>query len=163
MSSITVEWSPELDEKWQRLQVEAPEGEGWFGPVKSLHWQYLGVQMFVTHNSPSEGLLTASGGVFNILGGGTFKFYRDGFSIARKDMNSAVIALQVRSSGGRRSSFGATALDGGASMNFDAVFQEGFLEGAETFTVIVEARRLLGSNIAFIFPFSKHRDGQPRG
>jgi hypothetical protein len=43
-------------------------------------------------------------------------------------------------------------------MNFDAVFQESFLEGAETFTVIVEARRLLGSNVAFIFPFSKRRD-----
>ena len=162
MSTITVEWSPERDEKYQRLQVEAPKGKGWFGPIKSLRWEYLGIQMFVTHNSPSEGLLTATGGVFNIVGGGTFKFYQDGFSITRKDINSGIKALQVRSSGGRRSSFGATALDGGASMNFDAVFPEGFLEAAETFTVMVEARRLLGSNVAFNFPFSKHRDLAPR-
>jgi hypothetical protein len=155
VSIITVEWSPEQDERWQCLQKEAPEGEGWFGPVKSLHWRYLLVQVFVTHNSPSEGLLTASGAISNIVGGGTFKFYRDGFSIVRKDMNAGVIALQVRTSGGRSSSFGGTALDGGASMNFDAVFQESFLKGAQTFTVSVEARRLLGSNIVFIFPFSK--------
>ena len=157
MSIITVEWSPERDETWQRRQKEAPEGEGWFGPVKCLHWQYLVIQMFVTHNSPSEGLLTASGAISNIVGGGTFKFHRDGFSIVRKDINAGVIALQVRASGGRNSSFGATALDGGTDINFDAVFQEGFLEGTETFTVSVEARRLLGSNIAFIFPFSSFR------
>jgi hypothetical protein len=161
MSIIAIEWSPERDEKWQRVQKESPEGEGWFGPVKSLHWQYLLVQIFVTHNSPSEGLLTATGAISNIFGGGTFKLYRDSFSIARKDVNpgASVIALQVRSSGGRRSLLGATALDGGASMNFDAVFPENFLEGADTFTVTVEARRLLGSNVAFIFPFSKRRDG----
>ena len=156
MSIITVEWSPERDETWQRRQKEAPDGEGWFGPVK-LHWQYLVIQMFVTHNSPSEGLLTASGAISNIVGGGTFKFHRDGFSIVRKDINTGVIALQVRASGGRSSSFGATALDGGTDINFDAVFQEGFLEGTEAFTVSVEARRLLGSNIAFIFPFSSFR------
>jgi len=155
VSIITIEWSPELDVRWQRRQKEAPEGEGWYGPVKSLHWQHLLVQVFVTHNSPSDGLLTVSGAISNIVGGGTFKFYRDGFSIVRRDMNAGVIALQVRSSGGRNSSFGATALDGGKDMNFDAVFQEGFLEGTATFTVSVEARRLLGSNVAFVFPFSE--------
>jgi hypothetical protein len=155
VSLITVEWSPEQDETWQRLQKEAPNGVGWFGPVKSLDWQYLLVQVFATHNSPSEGLLTVSGAISNIFGGGTFKFYRDGFSIARNDTNARVIALQVRSSGGKSSSFGATALAGGTDMKFDAVFQEGFLEGAEMFTVTIEARRLLGSNIAFVFQFSK--------
>jgi hypothetical protein len=113
--------------------------------------------MFVTRKSPSQGLLTASGAISNIVGGGTFKLYTDSFSIVRKDINpgASISALQVRSSGGRRSSLGTTALDGGASMNFDAVFPENFLAGADLFTVIVEARRLLGSNVAFIFPFSK--------
>jgi hypothetical protein len=40
-------------------------------------------------------------------------------------------------------------------MNFDAVFPENFLASADAFTVVVEARRLIGSNVAFIFPFSK--------